>query len=438
MDDREVNIDIVFRNGFKDYEVLPPPDLWDNIRPVIQKRQRPYILFRSAAIIAVALSLSFLAYRWSKEFSSGQEEMIQAQNTESAIAPSLFDEISPPGIDNRSNPVLLFDASHSANKPDMTIASGGNFTIRSIENPSVSAYQTPNNASFADKSELRMIGKPVVNHLDANKGALPLVPENIEQNKPGKWSLTALISPAYYGRLSKGNNEALAQVMTSEQPVVSYSGGVGLSYRINRRFSIQSGLYYSSIGQELSGISSYSGFEKLYNAKGNRNFDILTANGTVYANNADVFLLDSKSGDRILTRYTSDVIDPVKAELAYIDNSLRQNFSYLELPVIFRYKIVDKTLDFNVIGGLSSNLLVNNTVSADNNGGRYQVGKTEGLNLVTFSSSLGMGMEYNFSGNLSLNLEPTFRYYLNPFGTFPGIKTHPFSFGVFSGLSYRF
>jgi len=66
------------------------------------------------------------------------------------------------------------------------------------------------------------------------------------------------------------------------------------------------------------------------------------------------------------------------------------------------------------------------------------VGRTEGLNPFTISSSLGMGMEYSISDKVSLNLEPTFRYYLNPFTQIPGLKTHPYSFGVFSGLSYKF
>jgi hypothetical protein len=49
-----------------------------------------------------------------------------------------------------------------------------------------------------------------------------------------------------------------------------------------------------------------------------------------------------------------------------------------------------------------------------------------------------MGMEYSFTKNLSLNLEPTFRYYLNPFSGTEGSTIHPYSFGLFSGISYKF
>ena len=63
MDDRGANIDIVFRNGLKDYEVLPPQDVWDNIHPVIRKKQRPLAVLRVAAMVAVLISLSILMTR---------------------------------------------------------------------------------------------------------------------------------------------------------------------------------------------------------------------------------------------------------------------------------------------------------------------------------------------------------------------------------------
>ena len=188
----------------------------------------------------------------------------------------------------------------------------------------------------------------------------------------------------------------------------------------------------------MDGINSFGGFQEYNYTKGDHNFEVLTTSGTVYTNNADVFLMANGPGERILTNYTNDVFDPEKASLQYINNTLRQNFSYLELPIILRYKVIDRMIDFNLIGGVSYNLLVSNSVYTMVDGGKYPIGKTEGLNPITLSSSLGMGMEYNFSDKLSLNLEPTFRYYLNPFNEVTGSKIHPYSFGIFSGVSYKF
>jgi hypothetical protein len=253
-----------------------------------------------------------------------------------------------------------------------------------------------------------------------------------------RWSVAAMASPTYYSRFNSDNSDISKQLMASEQPLVSYSGGVAFSYKVNKRFSIQSGLYFSSVGQEVDGINSFGGFQKYDYNKGDRNFQVLTTNGILYTNNGDVFLNASGPVDRILTNYTNDVFDPDKASLQYINNTLRQNFSYLELPIILRYKLIDKAIDFNLIGGISYNMLVNNSVYTIVDGGKYPIGKTDGLNMISFSSSLGMGMEYSFSKNISLNLEPTFRYYLNPFNQSSGTKIHPYSFGIFSGVSYKF
>jgi hypothetical protein len=213
---------------------------------------------------------------------------------------------------------------------------------------------------------------------------------------------------------------------------------VALSYKVNKRFSIQSGLFYSSVGQEVGGINSYAGFQKYDYSKGDHNFEVLTTNGKVYTNNADVFLFAEGNSDRLITNYNNDIFDPQKASLEYINNTMRQSFSYLELPVFLRYKLVDKTVDFNLIGGVSYNLLVDNSVYTVIDGSKYMIGTTEGLNMFSISSSFGMGMEYNFSDKLSLNLEPTFRYYLNTFNNVTGSNFHPYSFGIFSGISYKF
>ena len=61
------NIDIVFRNGLKDYEVLPPPDVWDKLKPSIRTRRRPLVLLRTAALIAVLITISFLSNRQVRE-----------------------------------------------------------------------------------------------------------------------------------------------------------------------------------------------------------------------------------------------------------------------------------------------------------------------------------------------------------------------------------
>ncbi|MDP4223344.1 MAG: outer membrane beta-barrel protein [Bacteroidota bacterium] len=433
------NIDLLFRNGLKDLEVLPPVGTWGTIYPIIRKKQRPYILLRSAAVIAVLMSISFLVYRWGHEasvirenpFIAVNENLLKPANRQSAASADKSQPARHGKQAQNNEPVVTYqpDASILAQETgqesvDLTllpapgIMSERNFLISDNTHPLLSFQSLVNTSSPPDSKQLEGISYEAA------------------KEKVNKWSLTAMASPTFYLNPVTGSTDISKQMNSLEQSQLSYSGGVGLAYKISKKLSIQSGLYYSSIGQEVNGISSFTGFAPYDNTKGDHNFGVLTANGMIYTSNPDVFLRD-RSGDRVLTRFTNDVFDPAKANLSYMSGTLYQNFSYLEMPVILRYKFIDRAFDFNIIGGLSYNLLVNNTVQARMGGAKYDVGTTQ-LNPFMVSSSLGMGMEYSLSEKFSLNLEPTFRYYLNPFGSMPGIKVHPYSFGIFSGLSFKF
>jgi hypothetical protein len=440
MNEKEANIDLLFRNGLKDFEVLPPPGVWDNVHSAVKNKSQPLIFLRVAAVVAVLLSLSFLTYRWSRDLSVGSSGSVIAFNV----------PVSSPVISNPVvNPQYLQEKKYNSvkNSSDVSIETDNQISIPEvIETPSapdeIMNIQETRTLSLLKNETingvfLTALNKSKESSLKIKYSDLQYYPESITPKPENRWSIAALASPTYYSSFTSGSDSYSKQLNASEQPLVSYSAGVALSYKINKRVSIQSGLYYSSLGQTVDGINSFGGFQKYNNSKGAPNFEVPTTSGTVYISNPDVYL-SSDITDRVLTAYTSDVFDPKKANLQPISNSLDQNFSYLELPVVMRYKIVDKTIGINLIGGLSYNMLVNNSVYTTIDGNRYSIGKTEGLNPLTLSSSLGMGMEYNFSKKLSLNFEPTFRYFLNPFSVTTGSYNHPYSFGIFSGVSYKF
>ena len=439
MDEKWGNIDLVFRNGLKDYEVLPPPEIWDNINPVIKKQNKILPLLKTAATVAVIVSIGVLAYRWGTEVSSDNlPELISANQLPvspvvypaSSVIPDQKREIVAEAYNKpvESAPGIIPEAL-PANEPEV-VSENMNLAVSRYL---LSDYQSTQGIQNPAKGKFAKVSSP---ELEAVK--YEFIPENIEMPVINRWSVSATATPTYHSQFTSSGNDLAKQIMESDQSRVSYTGGVGLAYKISSRFSIQSGLYYSSIGQEMSGINAYSGFQAYDNSKGGPNFEVLTANGTVTTSNSDIFLSSYSLPERIITNYTSDVFDPVKASLNYVSSTLYQDLSFLELPVIVRYKVIDRKVGLNIIGGMSYNFLVNNDVYAILDEGRYPVGTTEGLNDVSLSSSLGMGMEYKLSQNLSLNLEPTFRYYINPFNSARTTGMHPYSVGIFSGLAYKF
>lgn len=439
MNERDANIDIVFRNGLRDFEALPPQEVWDNIKPLIKRKQRSYILLSAAALIAIVFTLSLLAYRWSREVTFGLDSndmALAGEDVSPVIVPSAKTTL-PVAV----NEIIKDVASSSFTYTDTPVINEA--TVSEMNNAPIAIYS--GRTFYIDGNVENSLHEPLMKILNpVQKNSFGILtddqlysPDITATKSPERWSIAAMASPTYYSKFGAGSDDISKQMSSSEQSLISYTGGLALSYKINKRFTVQTGIYYSSIGQQIDGIQSFGGFQPFSNSKGGPNFEVLTTSGTIFTNNSDVFL-QANSGSRVISAYNNDVFDPRKANLQPLNNTLHQDFSYLELPVVLKYKIIDKAIAFNLIGGVSYNFLVNNDVYTMVDGGKYQIGTTKGLNSFTLSSSFGMGMEYSFTKNLSLNLEPTFRYYLNPFSGTEGSTIHPYSFGLFSGISYKF
>ena len=444
MDERGANIDLLFRNGLKDYEVLPPPDVWNKIQPAVSKR--PMLTwFRAAAAVTILASLSFLTWILSRDVTSENFNSYAVLDIPDSRPIRIAESLPVPVT--KTEPVNTHSAvtipERDQYKPGIVVSDPKVLSGEIISDSRVSYGEiiSERSATLPGLDDIVSVPeKADVSSVPRNFGIFNSgnnTPEDYSGVKfsERRWSVSAMASPTYYSKLGKGNEEYLRMAAT-ENAGSSYAGGVGFSYKISKRISIQTGIYYSAYGQKIDGVSSFSGFNE-YGAKGHSSFEVLTSNGPVHTNNADVFLR-SDAADKVASAFTNDVFDPYKAQLNYVTNSLIQNFSYIQMPVTLRYKLIDRTLDFNILGGISYDLLVGNTAFAKTDAGRYPIGNTEGLNSLLFSSSFGMGFEYNFSQKISLNLEPTLRYYLNPFNNTVGTMVHPYSIGVFSGFSYKF
>jgi len=438
MADRGTYVDIFFRNGLKEFEVLPPPEVWENIQPALRKKQKSLNIIRFAAIAAILISLSAFSFWLTTEISRNFNGPSISMNQDvipsgyymykNKPATTAVNKVQIKNIES-TEPVAVSE-NKSSDQVSLKMPSSGLLSVFLKRNtlpkgiiPVIAKGDLTGNSSAAINKYLDIIPD---NSVSANTG-----------NEVKRWSVGAMGSPTYFSNSNLAKNDASSSLVKNEKPAVSYTGGMSFSYSVNKRISVSSGIYYSSIGQKINGISTFSGFRNFFDSKGNSGFSIQTSSGMIVSTNNDIFLKDNISS-RVLTRYTSDSFDPVKADLTYLNNSVIQNFNYLEVPVFFRYKAIDRKLDLNFIGGISYNMLVDNSAFTYVSGVKYSIGKTDGLSNVNFSSSLGLGFEYNFSGKISLNLEPTFRYYLTPLGGLVGSSIHPYSFGVFSGLSYKF
>jgi len=115
-----------------------------------------------------------------------------------------------------------------------------------------------------------------------------------------------------------------------------------------------------------------------------------------------------------------------------------QSFEYVEIPLYVRYVVLDRRFDIEMMGGFSSNLLVDNPTYMENSLAQSLVGKTQDMQTLNYSSTLGVGFKYELSRRFFLNLEPRVKYFLNSLNSNESVTYKPYSIGVFTEISYHF
>lgn len=436
MFDKEPNIDIVFRNGLKDLEVLPPADVWANIPAMPVARRRFGMVFRIAASIAALLTLSLVASWFSGNngtVTSGPE--LASMFSDSEIS-GVADLQKPSAIIRKltavapvSNPVAIPEREEEA-----TIENSTSLSLPAIALSQDEADESDRKETNTHTTEDAII---VIPHrfsaFPDQTGQLALV----EPNKSGdeRFSLGASLSPSM-GFSGAPEDIRLAELLSSEKGVPTYSTGLTFAYKLSPRFSIQSGIGVASLGQIVTGIDVFAGLSDFYAVKGSYLYRVETSSGMVVSGNTDLYLSDSKN--RVGTFIPGGMADPSKYPLTQVDDKIHQIFRYLEVPLLVRYKVIDRDIDMNVSGGMSYGFLVQNSAFAMDGNNMIPIGHTEGVNIHTFSSQVGLGMEYSFSKVISFNLEPVFKYYMTPLSNLSGTLSRPYSFGLLSGFFVRF
>ncbi|MFT5437443.1 MAG: hypothetical protein ACI840_002097, partial [Ulvibacter sp.] len=90
-----------------------------------------------------------------------------------------------------------------------------------------------------------------------------------------------------------------------------------------------------------------------------------------------------------------------------------------------------------VIGGVSTLFLGNNDVSVAAGDFSSTLGEANNLSTVSFTTNIGLGVDYKISKKFKFNVEPMFKYQLNPYSD-SSVDFQPYYIGVYTGLSYKF
>jgi hypothetical protein len=469
---KEKNLDDLFRDKLLNYEQEPPAYLLENILSSVSgERRKKKLIFWRVAGVAAALLLAFVA-GWQLNNRDGREmkqTVIVGQNS-APEKPSetkiQLEKVTSASEITRATSSLASNEANSINRENhsKSISQNSKSGAMALVAESTPVASTDESLLMKPlKSLYRMIksGTGSLNTLQtqkSNDNPTELIQKSIdqqimEQNKrmltaentskeKARWLVGAQVSPEYnVSRGSQSQAYASNMLRTSSANQVDLGGGISVEYKKGKRWSLQSGVYYSGLGQSSGNTSNSSGKDLQYAIAGSNYFNTpvsvdATSNRMSMNSNAGVIELSKIPSGLVVGNALED--KTLNSAVIVSPANFIQNFDYVEVPLYLRYTLIDARFDVIMLGGFSSNILVGNQIFVEDSSGKSLVGKTKDMQGLNYSGTLGLGFKYGVSKRIFLNVEPRIKYYLNSLNSNSSVNYKPYTIGVFTGLSYEF
>lgn len=476
------HIDRLFQEGLKDFEATPNDAVWKNIESKLnqdkKKRRIIPIWWRYAGV--AALLLIFLALGINNTFNKPEgldlHDVVDTETTRSSkteadsVSGDNTSQVSATVVSNEDGEVKTEDENsevgeaivskkdnqtpskyNSVNNGSVASANKLSETKRSVANTKtvtdsdsekssvISSYKSKNNLNTTStkdviaqtKQEEKVKSDDVavskkqggITIEEALEKANSIIIEKKEMD--GRWSVAANAAPVYFNTSGEGSAIDPQFNSNSKSGEVYISYGISASYALTERLSIRSGISNLSLGYNTDNVVVYE------------SAGVSTASSKP---------LQNVSASKVSTvRVASEVMvvsgDRLGVNASFINESrtsINQNLRYVEVPVELQYALINKKIGVNIIGGFSSLFLNGNEIFTDTERTKsYFSGEANNINKISYSANFGLGLNYQVSKKVDLNLEPMLKYQINTFkNTFGDFQ--PFFVGVYTGVAIKF
>ena len=474
------NIDRIYQEKFKDFEQEPNEEVWQKISSRLDEKEkkRPFIIplwwkvGGVAAVLALIISsLLFLdtetpltnepevVFENPEKTNQGQDQKITPKIEENQNGPSegIVSEnyIEEKGKDNSNSDNRSFENNQEI-EPTNTVGTKSGTTNSIVSNQNKKAtipvqqidssknrYAKENRAIQAEELQNKTSGEiaqtektlidstntksvledqNALSEIEKDKKKLEEEEENLAEVNSKKLRLSTFAAPVFYKNLGSGNELSNQFSGNPSSSDVTFSYGVKVAYQISNKLSIRTGISKVDINNTIQDIS-YSP------AASSVRFD----NITPVADNIDI--RDNNSSDSGLPTGTMGFSNSVNASV-FTPGEISQKFGYIEIPVELEFALINRKFGLNIIGGGSGLFLDNNRVDLISANNKTKLGKASNINSTSFSTNIGLGMDYKLTDKFSISVEPIFKYQLNTFKNVDNVQ--PTNFGIYSGLNFRF
>jgi len=397
------NLDRLFQENLKDYEVAPPKKSWNAIEKRLKNDSRK-------RIVPFWLKLSSIAALLVLFFTVGTIFFIpQNSITDSFL---LKKSNSSESTDtNETKSTIIVSPERNATK---NLDKGVIIPLKKIEESSNSIANS--NEQQSNSSEESNFKQESLNRFAlTDTKNLPFSKKNKDVkniiNTESRFTVATIFAPIYFNSFGSGSGPDAQFNENQTSGGSSYSYGVKFAYKLNRKFSVQSGVNMINLGQTTNDVYITPGIAVV--SLSNISNAPIGAKSNSNLSKQDIALANENAG------------------------SLNQTFGYVEIPVEIKYNVADGKIGVNIVGGFSTLLLNKDEVFIETNSFSQSLGNSNNLRDINFSGNFGIDVDYSIYKDLFINVSPMFKVQTNTFSTNSG-NVQSYYLGVYTGINYKF
>ena len=476
-------IDRLFQEKFKNFEVTPDKSVWKSIDADLKNKKKerrviPLWWKISGTAAGIILLIAIGSYFTKDSESTLPETLVESQNNDGNLENESDSNTTLEVIDSQSklvetspsntnlNSKTESNLTAKSNQEKITLSKNSNKKLESkkelinnnivLLNPSTitnsreesqnksnsigqskekinlledaintneNAISQSKNTSDAKENDAKAVVEEKLNNINnaiaSNQTKEEIKPE-VEPIK--RWSINPNVAPVYFNSFGDGSTIHSQFINNSKSGKINMSFGVTASYALNNKLSVRTGVSKVNLGYSTNNVAVLS------------SSSVGLLNENLYKN-----IAFSSSGNSVMFLNVNQSFsqDFPTAFPNKIKGEIDQEFGFIEVPLEVQYKLLDNKFGMSVIGGVSTLFLNNNEIFSVLDGEKTLLGEATNVNKTSFSANFGVGMNYNITKKINLNIEPTFKYQLNTFDNTSG-DVKPYFIGIYSGIKYKF
>ena len=240
----------------------------------------------------------------------------------------------------------------------------------------------------------------------------------------------------------------------NQKAAFSYSTGINIRYSLGKKWSMGSGISYSTFAQNAVyntvNVVADSVYRSVYGHRrdprrgGNRglfgNIHIGQNPHRPPGNGNLHFVIQTPFGAIDLYREPphrnrgrhrdGDTLN-LKTETSEL-------LQFINIPLTLRYQFGNHKLSYFVEGGAAVSFVEGNIVKVTIDDSYTENNEHDGLRNINYSLLIGAGVHYNFYKGLNLSLKPSLRYTITPINLNNPMYSYPYYLGAEAGFSIQF